>query len=217
MKNLLLIIISAVLILNIFIPINFASSTSNISRITAGSSITFSDLSNSHWAYKNIMNLVSKGVINGYTDGTYKPEKAVTRGEFLKLIMVALYGDNEYFEKIDFSKGHWALSYAMEALREGYMMNGTSVSKLNDYITRKEMIHILAKICSKNMINKQQPNSPINFMDENLFDEETKIYVDFVTSNGLINGYTDGTIKVENTMTRAEVATVMVRFLDLRS
>lgn len=209
MKKLLLIFISAVLILNIFMPINLA--------VGINCNIEFSDLTDSHWAYKNIMELVNKGVINGYTDGTYKPEKAVTRGEFLKLIMVALYGSNDYFEKIDFSKGHWALSYAMEALREGYMMNGASVSNLDDYITRKEMIHILAKICTKNMINKQEPDNSIDFIDENSFDEETKIYVDFVTSNGLINGYTDGKIKVEKTMTRAEVATVMTRFLGLRS
>ena len=49
MKNLLLIIISAVLILKVFIPINFASG------ISSSRNITFSDLSDSHWAYKNII------------------------------------------------------------------------------------------------------------------------------------------------------------------
>lgn len=204
MKKIVLVLISAMFVLSVFMPINYAK-------------ITFSDLSDSHWAYKNIMTLVNQGVVNGYENGTYKPEKAVTRGEFLKLIMVALYGDNDYFEKINFSSGHWALTYAMEALREGYMMNGTSVSNLDDSITRKEMIHILSKICTKNGINKVQPNEALIFSDTTSLDDETKIYIDFVTRNGLINGYTDGKIKVDKTMTRAEVATVLVRFLDLRT
>ena len=47
----------------------------------------FSDLTSEHWAYKNVTNLVENGVINGYPDGTYRPEKTITRGEFFKLIM----------------------------------------------------------------------------------------------------------------------------------
>ena len=51
---------------------------------------SFSDLSEEHWAYENITKLVDEGVINGYPDGTYRPESTVSRAEFLKLIMVAL-------------------------------------------------------------------------------------------------------------------------------
>ena len=47
-------------------------------------------------------------------------------------------------------------------------------------------------------------------------DESTKLYINFVTENGLINGYTDGTFKADRTMTRAEAATVMSRFLSLK-
>ena len=203
MRKFIIFLFTTVIILNSFISTSFA--------------ISFSDLETSHWAYKNIITLAEKGIINGYENGTYKPEKAVTRGEFLKLIMVSLYGENDFFEKTDFSKGHWALTYAMEALREGYMMNGSSVSNLDNAISRKEMIHILAKICTKNYISKEVPNDAMNFYDIENLDDETKIYIDFVTQNGLINGYTDGKIKVDKTMTRAEVATVLTRFMDLRT
>jgi len=177
--------------------------------------LTFSDLGESHWAYKQIMMLANEGIINGYENGTYKPEKAVTRGEFLKLIMAALYNNNEYFEVIDYGYDHWAMVYAIEAARGGYLMNGTDITGLDNPISRKEMVNILAKICVNNRIENSTESEIISFSDVSLLDDETKLYIDFVTSNGLIKGYTDGTFKPDKTMTRAEVATVITRFLNL--
>ena len=201
MKKIILISISIIIILNIMFVSTFA--------------MTFSDLPYTHWAYDNIISLADKGVINGYTDGTYKPGNAVTRGEFFKLIMVSLYGSEEYFDQNLKSFGHWSMPYAFEAARNGYLMNGTTVSGLNDEITRKEMVNILAKICINNKIEKAEKVEAISFSDIDDIDEETKLYIVFVTKNGLINGYTDGTFKPDRTMTRAEVATVISRFLNL--
>lgn len=46
----------------------------------------FSDLTNGHWAYKNIMSLYRSGLIQGYEDGTFKPESEVTRAEVVTVI-----------------------------------------------------------------------------------------------------------------------------------
>ena len=46
----------------------------------------FGDLSNKHWAYKNIMSLYRAGLIQGYEDGTFKPENEVTRAEVVTVI-----------------------------------------------------------------------------------------------------------------------------------
>ena len=96
--------------------------------LSAVFAITFSDLKSTHWAYNDIMNLANDGIINGYKDGTYKPEKNVTRGEFLKLIMTSLYDGNGYFEVNNFNFGHWAMPYAIEAVNYNYLMDGTDSS-----------------------------------------------------------------------------------------
>ena len=57
-----------------------------VSLIFAVQAASFKDLTTDHWAYKNIMDLSSEGVINGYSDGTFRPEAQVTRAEFVKLI-----------------------------------------------------------------------------------------------------------------------------------
>ena len=46
----------------------------------------FSDMKD-HWAKANVENLRSKGIIDGYEDGTFKPENTVTYGEFIKMQM----------------------------------------------------------------------------------------------------------------------------------
>ena len=37
--------------------------------------------------------LVDRGIINGYPDGTFRPYKPINRAEFLKLLMLAVFGD----------------------------------------------------------------------------------------------------------------------------
>ena len=47
----------------------------------------FPDVDSSHWAIEYISKLSDEGVINGYDDGTYRPEGTVKRSEFLKLVI----------------------------------------------------------------------------------------------------------------------------------
>ena len=48
--------------------------------------VDFLDVSNKSWAYLYIKELAEKGIIKGYTDGTYKPNKNVTRAEIAEII-----------------------------------------------------------------------------------------------------------------------------------
>jgi len=57
---------------------------------------TFSDVSSTHWAYKQIEYAVAKNVVKGYDDGTYKPDLVVDRGQmavFVARAMVTPSGD----------------------------------------------------------------------------------------------------------------------------
>lgn len=46
----------------------------------------FKDLSESHWAYEAIESLAEKGIVNGYEDGTFRPDKPITRAEVVTLL-----------------------------------------------------------------------------------------------------------------------------------
>lgn len=53
---------------------------------TAQADFTFPDVRESHWAFDNVNNLVSNGIIEGYPDGTYRPAREVSEEEFYIII-----------------------------------------------------------------------------------------------------------------------------------
>ena len=50
----------------------------------------FPDLSEEHWAFDDIMALYSAGFLNGYEDGTMRPENQITRAEVMKVMNIIL-------------------------------------------------------------------------------------------------------------------------------
>ena len=46
----------------------------------------FKDVPETHWAYKAIEELAEKGILNGYEDGTFKPDNPVTRAEIATIV-----------------------------------------------------------------------------------------------------------------------------------
>ena len=77
----------------------------------------FSDMKD-HWAKANVENLRSKGIIDGYEDGTFKPENTVTYGEFIKMLVVAVTGENP---GVSIDGSHWASGYYKAALENNLL------------------------------------------------------------------------------------------------
>ena len=57
---------------------------------TVGYAASFSDVTSENNFYESIQILSGLGIINGYTDGTFGPERDVTRAEFSTMLMRAM-------------------------------------------------------------------------------------------------------------------------------
>ncbi|TWH77914.1 S-layer homology domain-containing protein [Sedimentibacter saalensis] len=91
---------------------------------------TFEDIADTDYA-KAIEALSALGVVSGYEDGTYRPEKTVTRAEMAKLLVEILgYGDLVSGSKSNFTdtQGHWADSWIALAAGKGIVI-GTGDGK----------------------------------------------------------------------------------------
>lgn len=55
-------------------------------RLKEDIDMKFKDVPETHWAYKAIEELAEMGIINGYEDGTFKPDEAVTRAELATML-----------------------------------------------------------------------------------------------------------------------------------
>ncbi|MEL7564901.1 MAG: S-layer homology domain-containing protein [Dehalobacterium sp.] len=110
----------------------------------------FSDLAPDYWAYSSIKELVEAGVLGGYPDGTFGPERPVTRGEFTKFMVCGLGMQNQKSDTAakfsDIPADHWARPFVSVALDQGYI-NGRSgnVFDLNGKISGAELAAMLVR------------------------------------------------------------------------
>ncbi len=89
----------------------------------------FSDTQN-YWAQPFIQSLAERNIVEGYPDGTYRPDRPVTRDEFAAIIRQAFHQDAKRSiasgsSYRDVPQGYWAAPAIKEAYEEGFM-NGYS-------------------------------------------------------------------------------------------
>lgn len=167
-----------------------------------------------HWARETIGKIANAGIINGYSDGTFKPEGTVQVNHFLKMVVLAL--DHE----VDESKGnHWSDGYIEISLKEGLITPG----EFNSYarpILRKEMARIITKALQ--MFEGTPSSNELTLLRDTIKDFEnisSEYQTDILTAygKGLITGSSDGNFNPLNNATRAHAATVVLRLLDKKT
>ena len=100
--------------------------------------------------YNNVINaVVSNGLMKGYSDGSFKPNKKITRAEFAELIKNI---DKVNFASVPFSdvKGHWAEQAIAQAYANGRISGyNDGTFKPNAKITRAEAARILNSVFNR--------------------------------------------------------------------
>lgn len=82
---------------------------------------TFTDVSEGQWYAQPIGVLASLGIVGGYGDGTFQPNRTITRAEFAKIAtkFATLTGGKAQFK--DVSEGHWASGFIATAADYGWI------------------------------------------------------------------------------------------------
>lgn len=173
----------------------------------------FSDVAENSWFKNYVYDLTEKNVINGYPDGTFKPDNKVTAGEFIKLIIMASAPDINY-ELVSSSFDHWAAKYVRVAENYGVLENGEyNINNIDNEISRIEIVQILSRC---DMIIKETPQISVfkQFSDtDNLSDDEL-IYLSHAVGIGVINGDSEGTFRPSDSLSRGECAKVIYTYLN---
>ncbi|MCR8632153.1 S-layer homology domain-containing protein [Paenibacillus radicis (ex Xue et al. 2023)] len=179
---------------------------------SSNESVTFKDVSE-HWSAESI-NVFSKlGLVNGYEDGTFKPNAPITRGEFAAIVAKTFNIGTGELKTAQFSdiNGSWAkeaiLALASNGIINGYE-DGTFYPESN--ITRAEMIAIIARIINLTTV---QGTSSTAFTD--IGNSWNKGQIEAATKAGIINGTGEGSFAPDKNSTRAEALTVLLRSLKL--
>ena len=198
MKKAFLVFLSLVLIMGFVTTNSYASDKS------------LNDIKESDWYATTVKKLVDMGGINGYPDGTFKPNNQITRAEFTKILVSAL-----GYENLSATNSHWASGYVDKAVSIGLATSG-ELSDLNRAITRKEMAKMVANALDHR--GESHVDNRANYKglltDYNNISKSYQDYVLKAFTKGIITGYTDGSFKADRGLTRAEASTVIIRVLD---
>ncbi|MGG1516432.1 S-layer homology domain-containing protein [Paenibacillus oryzisoli] len=160
-----------------------------------------------HWAESDIKALVKAGVIDGYPDGTFAPEKNMTRAEFATVIVKAFKLEMKSEGGFVDTANHWAKASIETAAAYG-IVNGTSANSYgpDDLITREQMATMIVRAAKLS-----EEAGELSFTDQADISVWAQDTVAAAVANGLVSGYSDGSFKPQANATRAEVITVIVK------
>lgn len=174
-------------------------------RVEAASS--FSD-TGSHWAKEYINTMADAGYISGYADGTFKPDKAVTRAEFTS-VLIRCQGYQPITGSASFAdiKNHWSKGYVNKAVALNMIITseyGTNFGP-DTSIKRSEICAMLARA-----LGKQPDNGAMTFNDSTALSKSRyRGYIKVATDLGLLSGYPNGNFEPFQEVTRAQMCKVI--------
>ncbi|KAF1085305.1 Cellulosome-anchoring protein precursor [Sporotomaculum syntrophicum] len=164
-----------------------------------------------HWSEKQVLDWSNKGYINGYPDGSFKPNNPVSRAEFITFVNKAFNftaaADPEFS---DINSSSWYAGEVAKAVAAGYIggyEDGTF--KPNQQITRLEASSIIARVLGSKLSGKADALN--GFRDQNQIPTWGRTAAEAVTAQGIIKGYADQTFRPGQPITRAEAIVVLDR------
>ncbi len=203
---------------------NNTNYTQNVINGNVTININFNDMKNAQWAMRYIASLASKRVFEGYEDGSFKPEKTVTRIEAITAA-VRLMGLREQAEsdaekqtKLNFKDADkipaWAVGYVAVALENDLFTESDDSVRPSEEANRLWATTLLVKALKLEAEAKAQMTSTLAFKDAKKIPAGSVGYVKVAVDKGLVNGFEDNTFKPEKSVTRAELAALLDRTND---
>lgn len=148
--------------------------------------------------------------ITGYPDGTFLPDKVMTRAEAVTVTSklcgyTALASLPEKTAFTDITESDWYLSNVKYLEQYGMLTFFGEAFEASKGITRGEFVKLISPI-----VKKPANESEISFSDvakDHPYYNEIKL----ASNSGLVTGYPDGTFAPDKTLTRAEIVTIANR------
>ncbi len=199
-----------------------------VSMVATVSAASFPDIEARHsWATDAIDNMVSRGILKGYTDGTFKPDKAVTHLETL-IIASRIMGvdediNEEYreaaIEEYESALSAYNIDYKAEVsyllytgvLAADELTNYISEKTKNEPLKRYEAAMFLTKLVGGEKTALSSGIIVLDFDDADTIPASARAYVKYVVDAGLMNGVDDSNFSPSGELTRAMISTVMYR------
>ena len=159
-----------------------------------------------HWASGYLENLSNYGIMRGDLNGNMEPDRYITRAEFVSMLNRA-FGYTQYqrgnLPFNDITGEEWYADDVAIAYDMGYF-SGTSrnLAQADDSLTREQAVSLICR----NLKLEESAGENLDFTDSRTFSSWSRGAIGAGAEKGFVSGYTDGTFRPFNNITRGEAA-----------
>lgn len=209
----------------------------------SGQKAKLSDIQD-HWAEQQIEQAVTEGWVDGYPDGTFRPDETITQAEFTKMLLAAfrLTPDSEtvtwmwnnkkwahdkgwtvaietYYPALTDMNTHWLTKqgWLKAAYASGVLVPADyDGGKYGPDLPVRRYTIALQTIRAMGMVSTAQKiaTDDLTYSDNAQIQDWVKGYVKVAAQNNVMSGYPDGSFGPKRTATRAEAVVTVARALD---
>ena len=155
-----------------------------------------------HWAKEYIDYMNDEGLINGFEDGSFRPDKPIKKSQIYKIIN-RIFNFSEESDLDYKDKDLWYIKELKRAVKAGYINYDRDFK--DDNIERKDFINILGSIYG---LSDKEDNYRY-FNDLDTLDPLTKSYIGALLKDGIIKGYGNSNLKPDSGLTRGEASKII--------
>ena len=177
----------------------------------------FVDINAKAWYHLSVDYAVKNGLFGGTSANTFEPETAMTRA----MLVTVLWryegqpkGYENTFTDVNAKSGNWYIDAVAWAASNG-IVNGVGNNRFdpNGKITREQMAAILFRYAQKKGINTDKRGDLSAFPDGSKVESWAKEAMQWAVAEKIIGG-SDGKLLPQGNATRAQVATILMRYIE---
>ncbi|WP_298018075.1 S-layer homology domain-containing protein [uncultured Dysosmobacter sp.] len=178
----------------------------------------FSD-TKGYWAAAYVDHLYTSGITTGYADGTFRPDQNITRAQFAVMLYRYLGLDESKYAHVElpFADSGKIADYAVPAIKALYtegIINGSTGKDGRMYFNPNNP---LTRAQAATMIGRTQEKGyaavELTFSDAKKIPAYAAGYIQTMAAQGIISGYTDGSFKPNNNITRGQMAKILYNLM----
>ena len=209
-------IISLLLIASMCIPLPVWAEES--SGDTAAEKISFSDVTETHYAYDAVMSLAEQGIISGRSENEFAPEESLMREEFSKILVNAfeLTDDKDAPIFTDVLARTWYADYVAKVAVSG-LMQGVSenVFGVGYKLSRQDLAVILKRFLDNDNIVLSAESSVV-YADNDEIASYAREAVEILSASGIMQGKENNLWRPSDAVTRADAAIAIYNAIKAR-
>ena len=179
----------------------------------------FVDVKLGSWYYNSIVYAVSNGLMNGVGDSKFEPEEGMTRA-MLVTVLWRYEGSPKQRPSTfsDVRRGQWYSEAVSWAAKNGIVTGvGDNKFEPDTQITREQIATILYRYAQKKRADTSARGSLSAFPDNGKVNGWAKTALQWCVGEGLIGGTNENGrvyLDPQGTATRAQVATILMRYIE---